>query len=191
MYSADYYRGIECGCMDGDVVKKDGIKERIELDERCVKRLYEQHVDGLYRLCYYYTKNEQDARDAMQNTMVHLLERRRPFDSEEHAKFWIMRVGANECRKILRQWWRQRIDLDGIQMGEISDAEKADEGNTAQLLTQLPRKYRLPIYMYYYEGYSTAEIARILGLTEAAIRVHMHRGRKMLEKLIVMEGEGK
>ena len=76
-------------------------------EEREVRQIYNDYGDDLYRLCYFYTGNVHDAMDAVQNTLVHLMEYTGTFESESHKKSWLLKVGVNECRQLHRQWWRR------------------------------------------------------------------------------------
>ncbi|MBQ8639811.1 MAG: RNA polymerase sigma factor [Lachnospiraceae bacterium] len=148
-----------------------------------VLQIYERHKDALYRLCYFYMGNPQDASDALQNTLIHLIEYEGRFESEAHEKAWLMKVGANECRQMHRQWWKRRVSCSEELVFECREQQERYEKNeTLQAVLALPEKYRIPIYMHYYEGYSTQEIAQILGAGEATVRSWMRRGRIQLRK---------
>ena len=54
----------------------------------------------------------------------------------------------------------------------------------AEQVLSLPAKYRLPLYLYYYEGYSVREIASLLGQSESAVSAHLSRGRKSLRTIL-------
>ncbi|MNI77692.1 RNA polymerase factor sigma C [compost metagenome] len=52
---------------------------------------------------------------------------------------------------------------------------------------KLPSKYKIALYMYYYEGYSTVEISKILDKNLSTIKGYLHKGRKLLK--VEMEGD--
>lgn len=144
-----------------------------------VQEIYDRHRDMLYRLCYSYMGNISDAADAVQNTLVKLIERDEDFADLHHEKYWLMMVASNECRHILRHWWRKTVSYDEMKEYESwEEPYRDDEVLTA--VRNLPVKYRIPVYMHYYEGYSTAEISRILHLKESTLRSRLLRGRKQL-----------
>lgn len=150
------------------------------LDEQTVLRIYNKHGDALYRLCYFYTGNVQDASDAVQNTLIKLWNYNDLFSSEEHEKHWLLKVGVNECRQLHRSWWRTHVEL-GATLAANTQSAAAFDGLLEDVMA-LPRKYRLPIYLHYYEGYSTAEISRLLQARESTVRSWMLRGRKLLRQ---------
>ena len=128
-------------------------------EEREVRQIYNDYGDDLYRLCYFYTGNVHDAMDAVQNTLVHLMEYTGTFESESHKKSWLLKVGVNECRQLHRQWWESVMSL--------------------------PTKYRTAIYLYYYVGYSTEEIAKIMEKQSSTVRSLLLRARKKLKEELV------
>ncbi|MBQ8639124.1 MAG: RNA polymerase sigma factor [Lachnospiraceae bacterium] len=156
-------------------------------DEQAIMEIYNRHGDALYRLCYFFMGNPTDALDAVQNTLVRLMEYRGSFESEAHEKNWLLKVGANECKMMLRHWWRRIVSIDSVP--ETADWEEDYERNPVlQQVMELPPKYRVPIYMYYYEGYSVAEISKMLRIREATIRSQMKRGRKLLKDSLEESG---
>ena len=152
-------------------------------EEREVRQIYKDYGDDLYRLCYFYTGNVYDAMDAVQNTLVHLMEYTGTFESESHKKSWLLKVGVNECRQLHRQWWRRKVTADE----SLIDMEKAgvQTSEVWESVMALPNKYRTAIYLYYYVGYSTEEIAKIMGKQSSTVRSLLLRARKKLKEELV------
>ena len=152
-------------------------------EEREVRQIYNDYGDYLYRLCYFYTGNVHDAMDAVQNTLVHLMEYTGTFESESHKKSWLLKVGVNECRQIHRQWWRRKVTADE----SLIDMEKAgvQTSDVWESVMSLPTKYRTVIYLYYYVGYSTEEIAKIMEKQSSTVRSLLLRARKKLKEELV------
>jgi len=153
------------------------------MEQRMVLEIYERYRHSLYRICLFYMKHEADALDAMQNTLLKLLESDRVFDGEEHVRNWLFRVAANECKTMLAGWWRQHLDISEYSIPVMDQAEHYVEHQAMiDSLMKLPKKCRVVLYLYYYEAYSTVEIASILGMKETAVRAQLARGRKRLKK---------
>jgi len=131
-----------------------------------------------------YMKNSHDTEDMVQNTFLRLMKDGTRFESEEHEKAWLIRTATNLCKDHFRHWWSRRVDIDAARDAAADDAA-IDE--TLESVLRLPSKYKTVIYMYYYEGYSTEEIARILGKKASTVRSLLHEGRKRLR--IEMEGD--
>ena len=151
-------------------------------EEREVRQIYNDYGDDLYRLCYFYTGNVHDAMDAVQNTLVHLMEYTGTFESESHKKSWLLKVGVNECRQLHRQWWRRKVTADE----SLIDMEKVgvQTSDVWESVMSLPTKYRT-IYLYYYVGYSTEEIAKIMEKQSSTVRSLLLRARKKLKEELV------
>ena len=155
----------------------------MKYEEREVRQIYKDYGDNLYRLCYFYTGNVHDAMDAVQNTLVHLMEYTGTFESESHKKSWLLKVGVNECRQLHRQWWRRKVTADE----SLIDMEKAgvQTSDVWESVMSLPTKYRTAIYLYYYVGYSTEEIAKIMEKQSSTVRSLLLRARKKLKEELV------
>lgn len=154
-------------------------------------KLYERHADGLYRLCLMYMKNEQDALDVMQDAMVKLLEREEPFENDEHARRWLIRVCVNRCRDVLTHWWRKTVDVDSCMIPEEGGTEQyMRKKELLEEIMRLPRYSRLAVYLHFYEGYTTAEISRMLSRKESTVRSDLLRGRQKLKLTLSDAGAG-
>ena len=72
----------------------------------------EQYADMIFRLAFSYLRNRADAEDVMQETLLKLYTQKKPFDSPEHQRYWLVRVAVNECRRLLRSPWRRTGPLE-------------------------------------------------------------------------------
>ena len=126
-------------------------------------------------------KNKYDAEDAVQDVLIRYMEHRREFAEEEHRKAWLLRVTINLCKNKLR-FYRNH---PGISMEELSRCyEERQERQVMESLLELPCKYREVLLLYYVEGYRCVEIARLLRITEAAVRKRLERGRRQLYEMM-------
>jgi len=145
------------------------------------------YADSVYRVAYSYTYTKADAEDVLQNVFLKLFQSRQSFNSEEHLKQWLIRVAVNECHNLHRSFWKRNI----IHMEEIEkpaqDFLTDNEIDLHNALLQLPSEYRVIIHMYYYEGYKTKEISKILKIKEATVRTRLARGRERLRELLKEE----
>lgn len=150
-----------------------------------LEALYERHVDMLWRICFTFLKNKADTEDAVQSTFIQLLSFNKRLENEAHEKAWLIVTAKNICKNYLRHWWQKnRKELPAEGMGEMQVRE-ADE--LLEQVLELPEKYKMAIYLYYYEGYSSAEIAKILRQKEATVRSHLSRGRAQLRAYLEEE----
>ena len=148
----------------------------------CVVKKY---IDTVFRVALNYTKSVADAEDLTQDVFLALMQEKKEFSSEEHLRAWLIRVTVNRCKKWHRSLWRKHVPFE-----EYAAAQAMAETDRAvlQAVMALPRKYRIPIYLYYYEQYSTAEIAALLQLPKGTVCTYLRRGREIL-KLELQEGE--
>ena len=150
------------------------------MTDRQFQEAVEHYGDMVFRLAYSYLKNRADAEDVMQETLLKLYTERTDFQSPEHEKHWLLRVAANECRKLLRSPWRRRT-------GSLDDAEETavfDRPSQTELFRQvmaLPPKYRAAVYLHYYEGYAVKEIAELLGAKASTVQTWLMRARGQLQ----------
>lgn len=140
--------------------------------------LLDTYGNRILRLAYSYLHNEQDAEEVLQDTLLKYLQTAPAFESDEHQKAWLLRVAANLSKnRITYNKIRHTDELDETLIAE----EREDLSFVWEAIKQLPPKYREVIHLYYYEGYSTADIARILGRKESTIRSDLRRGREQLK----------
>ena len=147
----------------------------------CSNRLEElvnKHENTLFRAALAILGDVQEAEDAVQETYLRYLEKRPELKDENHEKAWLLKVTANRCKSVLRQ--RRRHPAV-----ELLDVYPAPEGDTRELVEAvlaLPANQRAAVHLFYYEGYSTDEIAAILGQRPGTVRSHLSRGREALRQ---------
>ena len=143
----------------------------------CLARRY---IDTVYRVALNYIKSPSDADDITQNVFLKLLQEKKPFADDDHVKHWLIRVTVNECKNLVRsRWWRaESIEEYAGQLVFDSQAQS----DLFHMVMALPRKYRLPIYLHYYEGYSTQEIGQLLKLPKNTVCTQLKRGRELLKE---------
>ena len=143
--------------------------------------LAEQYAGMLYRLAYARTGSRADAEDVMQEVFVRLLRARPEFRDEEHAKAWLLRVGARCAADVLRAPWRRR---EGPLDDGLPAPEPPGEGGVVEAVLALPAQYRMAVHLYYYEELSVAEIAAVLGKSEGAVKSRLFRARALLRRYL-------
>lgn len=165
-------------------------------DEALFTREVNAYKGTMYRLAFGYLQNRADAEDVVQNVLLKLYCSERRFESEEHVKRWLIRVTVNECTSLYRVLRRRPESIDDY-VETIAAPDAPDGGEQADLARGLAKKvlrlsarYRDVVYLYYYEGCSTREVAEALGVPEATVRTRLARARRRL-KDILEEGDGR
>lgn len=153
-----------------------------DINEKITETL-EKYSDMVRRICFLYLKNSADVDDIFQEVFLKLLQRKAPFDSDEHEKAWLIRVTINKCKDVFKNFWHRNIDP--IENAELIFEDNADK-ELMQVVLSLPKKYKDVIYLYYYEGYSVPEMSKLLDKKENTIYSHLHRAKALIkEKLEV------
>lgn len=151
------------------------------------ERLARAYGDTVFRVALHALGNRHDAEDVSQTVLLKLYQSDTLFLSDDHAKHWLIRVTVNECRKLLRSPWRKRAlpleDYDG------PTPEADDRSDVLSAVMALEPKYRVCVYLYYYEQYPIREIALTLGTKESTIQTRLQRAREKLRQTLGGEKE--
>ena len=154
--------------------------DRSEIN-RQAERILDEHGNSILRLAYSYLHNMSDAEEVLQDTLLRFLKTAPTFESSAHEKAWPLRVAGNLSKN--------RIDYNKVRAtDELSDTLKAEEREDLSFVwdavQSLPVTFREVIHLFYYEGYPTAEISRLLGRKEATVRSDLRRGRLRLKEIL-------
>ena len=116
----------------------------------------------------------------VQSTFLKLIQYKGKFNDEEHEKAWLIVTSTNMCKNLLKHWWRKRTDIDECR-GLFSENQSQAIDETLEAVLALPEKYKTVVYLYYYEGYTSKEIAGMLNRPPSTIRNHLSEARKLLK----------
>ena len=147
--------------------------------------IYKRQSAMVYRVCFSYMRNRADTEDVVTDVFSKLLKTGIVFKDFEHEKAWLLRTAINKCKDYLKHWWRRCADIDDYETLEI--ASSFQESELMETILALPERYKDVIYLYYYEGYSTSEVAQILGKPPSTIRSHMQEAREILREVLENE----
>lgn len=133
------------------------------------------------RTAFGLVKNMQDAEDIAQEVFLTLLKKDPAFDGPDHQQAWLLRCTINRCKSHFRSVWQIRTDgLDETLSIPFTPAES----EVMKAVGDLPMKYRQVIYLHYIQGYTTAEIAKLLELNQNTVLSQLARGRAMLKNTL-------
>lgn len=142
-----------------------------------IEEIFRQYRDDVYRLALSYTRSVQEAEDVCQNVFVKLMEHT---VSPGKEKAWLMQVTANQCRNLLRSaWWKTTAPLE-----DAHGTPGPQYSGVFQSVMALPPKYRVVVYLRYYEEYSTKEMAQLLRVSQSAVTTRLNRARQMLKPML-------
>lgn len=145
------------------------------------EEFYSKYREYVYRLCYTYMKRAADAEDCAEDVFVKVLSAGLKFNGEEHEKRWLAVAASNHCKNKLKK--RNR---DGASLTDVADEAQAENENDGvlQAVLGLPDKYKSVVWLYYYDGYKTAEIAAILKKPASTVRNLLSEARAILKKVL-------
>ena len=141
--------------------------------------LAQRYMDTIFRIAYSYLRSQADADDVTQDVLIQLYKTDTAFESDDHLKHWLIRVTVNRCKNIFCSPWRKVEDIADYENSLTFEAPEHRELFDAVMA--LDKRYRLPVLLYYYEGYSQKEIAGLLSLPEETVRTRLFRARGKLK----------
>ena len=150
-----------------------------------IEELYKRHNKMVYRVCYSYLKNAEDTKDAVSEIFLKLMQTKVAFKTAEHEKAWLLRATINYCKDFFRNWRHKNVNIDDYADIEGENPFKGDE--TLKAVMDLPDKYKYVVHLHYYEGYTSAEISKILRKPHSTIRYHLQEARKILKGVLENE----
>lgn len=157
----------------------------MKIQEENFNYIYNKYANNLYNIAYGYTRNYDDAIDIVQNVYLKLLRCNKDFKTFDDCFYFLIRMTINESIELLRSNYKNKVVLDEELITKlpsqninesIYDIEKAIE--------QLPVKYKTIVILYYYDLMPTKEIAKVLNLSDAAVRKRLERARLWMKEFI-------
>ena len=142
------------------------------------------YAEDIYRMAFSMVQAKEDAEDILQNVFMKLLLHQKAFHDSDHLRRWLIRVAINECNSLWTSSWRKRVELKEFSERDMAGNESFYNSEYEDLYTAmrtLPPKLRIVIHLFYYEEYSTREIASLLHILEATVRTRLSRARKLLK----------
>lgn len=145
-----------------------------------IAEIYSRHAKTVYRVCFSFMKNTEETEDALQETFFRLISKGPAFASEEHEKAWLIRTASNVCKNMLKHWWRKRENIEDH--SDIATDQAFPDDTCMNAILSLPEKLKTVVYLYYYEGYTSVEIAKILGKPQSTVRYLLSEARGILKE---------
>jgi len=150
------------------------------------ERIYDLYFDTVYKVCFLYMKNHADAQDMTQETFCQMLRKPFRYESDEKTKAWLIVCASNLCKNHLKKWWIKRTVALDEALSDYGEARSLAAYNERarevyQSVMSLEEKYAIPVYLYYYEGYTTGEIATMLDTKPSTIQTRLAKARELLK----------
>ena len=149
------------------------------------------HSNTVARVCSMNFGRRPECDDAFQETFLRYAQSSVEFADDEHRKAWLIRVCSNVCKDMLKRAETKTVPIGDFDEttnpfrqidSRIESSERSYE--LSEALHNLEERYRLPLYLKYYEGYTAAQIGNMLGLPENTVYTNLSRGRKKLKEVL-------
>ncbi len=147
-----------------------------------IHRVLSLYSAMVYRLAFARTDNHSDAEDISQEVFMSLIRKNPDFETEENRKAWLIRVTVNKANSLWRTPWRKIVELRAEIDGKRPGRDNASE--IREVLSALKGDDRALIYLHYFEGFKTDEIAHILDRKPEAVRKQLSRVRKRIRRIM-------
>ena len=153
------------------------------------REFYDRQVKRVYRLAMVLMGNISDAEDVTQMVFLKAWEKKPDFRDSDHEIAWILTTTRNQCKDIHKSFYRRkRTDIENAPEPQVT-LETQMDSEIWEALQSLTEKYRMVLYLYYYEGYSVRELSVILGRRESTLQTQLATGRKQIKSLLESKGE--
>ena len=157
----------------------------MKISEKQFDYVYNEYAKELYNIAYGYTRNRDDSIDIMQNAYVVLLESNKKFESNEHIKYFLIRVTINESLDLLKSASKKRVIKNNDVVVNFPETKK--EGlpyDLSEIVNTLPEKYKTIIILHYYDDMKIKDISNVLKISESAVKKRLERARDLIKEII-------
>ncbi|MDE6983219.1 MAG: sigma-70 family RNA polymerase sigma factor [Lachnospiraceae bacterium] len=147
------------------------------MDKEAFATVVLSSTDSLYRISKSILKNDADCEDAVQEAIATGFGKLNTLRQEAYARTWLTRILIHECYSLLK-----KREKTAAMLTEPDDAARsaADYSDLYEALSAMKKEFRLTIVLYYLEGYSIEEIARIMRVPTGTVKSRLSRGRNIL-----------
>ena len=148
-----------------------------------IEDVIDTYGDMVTRICIMNLRNSDDAKDCFQEVFIKLY-KHGMIEDPDYLKHWLIRVTVNTCLDFRRVFYKKTINIEDV----LIQDEKKDYVLLPVIL-DMPVRYKNVLYLYYYEGYKTDEIAEILKMNINTVKSRLKRGREILKKKVGEDDE--
>ena len=165
---------------------KEVVKDPGNNHDQIIIDLVNQYQGMLLRMCYVYLRDQELAKDAVQETFLKAYRGLSAFHGESSVKTWLIQIAINTCKSIKRSaWWRyidRRVTPEDIpQTGMMTDEDDMD---VMCDIMQLPSNLKEVIMLYYWQDMNVTEIAQALGVSQSTVSRRLNHARKRLRDVL-------
>lgn len=154
------------------------VKRAMRSDKEAFIELMDRNTLAMYKVARGILKNDEDAADAIQDTILTCFEKISTLRKPEFFKTWMTRILINKCNEILAHYrgLDNHEEIPEIPHQDLSMAEFEFH----EMLNKVDEKYRVILILYYVEGFKISEVAQLLELNENTVKTRLKRAREQL-----------
>ena len=157
----------------------------MKISEKQFDYVYNEYAKELYNIAYGYTRNRDDSIDIMQNAYVVLLESNKKFESNEHIKYFLIRVTINESLDLLKSANKKKVIRNNDFVVNFPETKKEElQFDLSEIVNTLPEKYKTIIILHYYDDMKIKDISNVLKISESAVKKRLERARNLIKEII-------
>lgn len=164
--------------------EEEKIAAAIRGDRLALQQLLKSEKEKLYRMAYTYVKNEEDALDIFQQTVLQAIESVHQVKEPAYFSTWLTRICINKALAVLKKN-KKLIVMDEVEERRTENdasAGIAEHLDVANALGLLPEKYKTALMLRFYQDYSVKQIAKVMDCPEGTVKTMIHRGLALLKK---------
>jgi len=155
-------------------------------DNKAFKKIYDKHSPTMYSICLRYMKNEDEAKDALQEGFIKVFKNIDKFTFSGSFEGWMKRIFVHTSIEQIRKR-KNHLDVSELNSNELKLTSKIETGTMdaekmMTLVQQLPDGYRTVFNMFIVDGYSHREISEYLGINENTSKSQLFKARKQLQE---------
>lgn len=157
----------------------------MKISETQFNFVYKEFAKELLYIAYGYTRNKEDSIDIMQNAYVALLESNKNFESNEHIKYFLIRVTINESINFVKSYSHKKVVRNNEFIINFPETKKEElPYDLSGIVNTLPEKYKTIIILHYYDDMKIKDISKVLKISEPAVKKRLERGRNLIKEII-------
>lgn len=159
------------------------VKQAIKGDQHALQLLLKEEKDRLYKMAFIYMKNEHDALEVFQQTVLEIIESIHQLRNPAYFSTWATRICINVSLKEIRKS-KKVIAMDSLPIHDVVEENNGlmeEKLDLATVLYELDDKYRSALVLRFYHDYTVSQIADILDCPEGTVKTNLHRGLALLK----------
>ena len=160
------------------------ISAAIQGDRIALQQLLKSEKEKLYRMAYTYVKNEDDALEVFQQTVLQAIESVHQVKEPHYFSTWLVRICINKALAFLKNN-KKLVYMDEVEERNLENgatADVAEQLDVSNALDSLPEKFKTALMLRYYQDFTVKQIATVMECPEGTVKTTLHRGLAMLKK---------